>query len=741
MKNIDFLNSHFINLELENKTIRLDKKDTFIWEGEGISLKINIKDTLYGETALEPVLKNNSGGDIHVESLEIINHKIENTNRIDFLRFGFNMPGDPVFFGTLDLACEKEQDWMRAFSVTLQKTEDAVKVNSNSLLVLKLADSSNAVAIGAASFALSEGTVSVEMDMRQKSFSLSYRNILDGVLLEKGQSKMLDLVYINQGDDLNFLLKKWAQNAAFLKKPLIPDSIPTGWNDWQYYRNEKTLEDVLDSADVIAELKRQGCPLDFVQVDGGFCMHLSEWSTPKPGFSKGIKYLSEKINSKGLKFGLWFAPYIQNVNTNVVKKHPEWLLKGKDGEPLELKNSNVGQSCLIDYTSPGTIEWLKTQIRLFVDEWQVKWIKLDGPNYALYRKGKLNDRSKTISEMLTETFSVMRGEAGKDVLIEGEGMMGLALGFVDLHRVQTDNHPKWYGNRINGDIYAPRVYGKELIMSFLHNTWWCNHRENVVLRNFPSPYCAERGSNPDAVENIFTEEELRTQLTSAFMGSGGMLLTDPMKELARTPSRFSWISKLFPVYPEAAEIMDPFPKDFFPSIYRLNVKCRFDSYLVYALINWSEEIRDYTIKIPDRNNRYHVFSFYEEKYVGVFSNDIQLKGVSPHDSSLVLLKKVEGYPQMLSTNMHFSQGAVDLENVTWNEKEKMLTIKVKHYFQKDSKIFLASNGFTPVKVETNSSRYSLDLFEESCPVIRFDGNRSGSTSFNISWIENTAELK
>ncbi|MEI6423694.1 MAG: alpha-galactosidase, partial [Lentisphaerota bacterium] len=641
MKNICILDSPFINIELRDEIFQLEKEDTCKWKGNGINLKINVKDTADGESILEPVLENCSDSDIYIESLEIINHTIEKTKKINFLRFGFNMPGDPVFFGTLDLACEKEQDWMRAFSETLQKTEDAVKVNSNSLIVLKFTDSRNALAIGAASFTLSEGTVSVEMSMRKKCFSLSYKNILDGVLLKKGQSKKLDLVYVNQSDNLNVLLKKWAQYAALSKKPLIPDSIPTGWNDWQYYRNEKTLDDVLDSAEVIAELKTQGYPLDFVQVDGGFCMHLSEWSIPKSGFSKGIKHLSRKINSMGLKFGLWFAPYIQNINTDVVKKHPEWLLKGKDGEPLELKKSNVGQAYLIDYTHPGAIDWLKNQIRLFVDEWHVEWIKLDGPNYDLYRRGKLNDRSRTNSEMLTETFRVMRKEAGKDVLIEGEGMMGLALGFVDLHRVQTDNHPKWYDDRKQGDIYAPRVYGKELIMSFLHNTWWCNHRENVILRNFPSLYCEERGRNPHAIENVFTEEELRTQLTSAFMGSGGMLLTDPMKELARTTSRFSWISKLFPVYPEAAEIMDPFPRDFFPAIYRLNVKCEFDNYFIFALMNWGNKIEDYTIQIPDKRCKYHVFSFFEEKYIGAYSKDIQLKGIAPHDSSIVLLKKAE----------------------------------------------------------------------------------------------------
>lgn len=736
MKNINLFNSPFVKIELEDKAVLLEKKDACRWEGNGINFKINVKKTSDTETVIEPVLKNNSDGDIYIESVELINHIIQGAEKINFLRFGFNMPGDPVFFGSLSLNGKSDSDWMRIFSVAIQKTCDAVKVNSNSLLVLKTSADHDAIAIGAASFNLSEGTVYLEMDTEKKSFLLSYKDILDGVLIKKGQSKKLDLIYIGKNDNLNILLKKWAANAALSKKPLIPAAIPTGWNDWQYYRNEKTSDDILDSAEVIADLKKQGCPLDFVQVDGGFCMHLSEWSLPKPGFRKGIKYLSEKINAMGLKFGLWFAPYIQNVNTSVVKEHPDWLLKMKDhDEPVNLKNSNVGQSYLIDYTNPGAIDWLKKQIRLFVDEWHVEWIKLDGPNYSLYRMGRINDRTKTISEMLTETFRTIREEAGKDILVEGEGMMGLALGFVDLHRVQTDNHPKWYFNRKEGDIYAPRVYGKELIMSFLHNEWWCNHRENVVLRNFLSVHCSEQEKHPYAIEDLFTEEEFKTQLTSAFMGSGGMLLTDPMKELARIPSRFSWISKLFPVYPEAAEIMDAFPEDFFPSIYKLNVKCAFDEYFILAVINWSNQIKDFTIQAPDRSCKYHAFSFFEEKYDGIFYENVQVRGVAPHGSRLILLKKMGDHPQLLSTNMHFAQGAVELDNVIWDEKEKTLSINVKHYFQKDAKLFLAPNGFAPEKIETNSSRHFLDLFDADCPVIRFDGNSSRQTFFRISWIK------
>ncbi|MBT6148722.1 MAG: hypothetical protein HOH74_25020, partial [Gemmatimonadetes bacterium] len=493
---------------------------------------------------ITPTLANVSTEDLCVQSVEII-HMDGPDSPLRFLRFGFNMPGDVVRFGTMD----REGVTPPPLPVDGQACTETAShhiLTSNSLFAFASMDRRQITLIGNSTFDVSEGTVELCCSKLRESTELTYRACLDGVVLPGGSSKTLDPVIILTGDDLNDLLEQWADYAAAQTAPRIPEAIPTGWNDWQYYRNEKTQQDVLDSASVLAQMRQQGYPLDFVQVDGGFCMHLSEWSLPRPSFSDGIEDLAVRVTGMGLKFGLWLAPYIQNVQTHVVKQHPEWLLLDDEGSVIQLPGSNVGPSCLIDYSAEGALEWLRDLVRLFVHDWRVTWIKLDGPNYARYRDGVLRDPSLTVTQMLARSFDVIREAAGADVLVEGEGMMGVALGRVDLHRVQADNHPKWYAGNRRDTPYAPLVYGKELIMSFLHNRWWCNHRENVILRNDPSELVAAQVHGDGGVEQAFTEPEFRTQLVAAVMGSGGLLLTDPMRDLQRHEERFAWISRLLP---------------------------------------------------------------------------------------------------------------------------------------------------------------------------------------------------
>ncbi|MFA6715855.1 MAG: alpha-galactosidase [Victivallaceae bacterium] len=720
------LKSPALKVELDNgTTINLYQTGTEVWRAAGLTLKIK-SDPSSGKIVFKPVLE--AEKDIcGIAALELFSLAIPG-NAFRILRFGLNMPGDQAGFYRMDgngfSAPLKNGD--RLFA---SESADKCRLAANSLLCFKPENSGEITLLGAASFDKTEGTVEFEFNKAADEAQVTYKMILDNMKPAAGQTLTLDNFVVMTGHDLNRLLEDWAELTARNCGARVPANIPAGWNDWQYYRNEKTAADVLASAEVIGELKKQGYPLDFVQVDGGFCLHLSEWTQVKPEFAPGIKELSGKIRDLGLKFGLWFAPYIQNVNTSVVKQHPEWLLKDADGKPVILGASNVGRSCLLDYTVPGTEQWLREQLRRFVKDWQVAWIKLDGPNYALYRQGRLHDRSKTISEMLNRTFEIIREEAGTETLVEGEGMMGLALGKVDLHRVQTDNHPKWYDHNGGTEAYAPRVYGKELLMGFLHGRWWCNHRENVILRNYPSEFCHVRTANPQAMEQAFNEPEFRTQLTAAVMGSGGLLLTDPMRELMRDSERFAWIAKLLPVYNRAAKIVDAFPAGRYPAVYKLPVD---KDLFIYSFTNWNDKIEDFKCELPD-NGEFHAYSVFERKVLGIYRGSLEVAGITAHDSRIVVLKRRKNRPQLIAADLHLLPGTVDVKNCRYHGRT--LEFEICHFKQDDNSLFLAANGHGITGIETDALRFSVDKFDPEYPVIRFQG-RPGKTVFRIEWSKN-----
>lgn len=533
-------------------------------------------------------LQNTSSQAVTLGKVERAKWRIEGTSSIRFLRFGFNMPGEQVYFGKLNAGTET--------------------VESVSLLLVKRDGDPEILLYGFNSYEWSDGTFILKTADDGSAFEIIAVADYDNYTLLPGESVGVDDLLLLQGNNYNQLLETWAERVSGKMGSLIPDHIPIGWNDWQYYRNDKTQEDILENCDALKVLKDQNWPLEYIQIDGGYCLHLSEWSTPKPEFSMGIPAISEYIRDAGFKFGLWFAPYIQNTNTKVVQEHPEWLLRDASGNPVELGESNVGRSVLIDYTVPGALEWLKEKITMLVKEWHVEWIKLDGPNIAFYRRGILKDRHSTVHQMLRKTLKTIAESAG-NVLVEGEGSMTAALGTVALHRVQTDNKSSWYQENDLNRPYAPRVYGKELIMSFLHRIWWCNHRENIVLRDYPSPHCVPQGSNK--AEQLFTANEQRVQLASAMIAPGGLLLTDPMAELIQRPELLETAKMLFPPADGRTEVLDPFPEDdsAYPHLFALDTGEK--RYL--AVINWDETTRKFQLPEKYADKRYYSLFFNTER--------------------------------------------------------------------------------------------------------------------------------
>jgi len=526
--------------------------------------------------------------------------EITGCRKVRYLRFGLNMPGDPVYFS--------------------EYLPGGEPVQSVSLLLVKADDDPVIRLFGFRSYRYSDGELI--LSGADDHLEVTAYSDYDHVRLEPGEAVGADELLLLESADFNKLLQEWAELTAAESGRRFPVRIPTGWNDWQYYRNEKTEADILANCDALAKLRRQGLDCEFIQIDGGYCLHLSEWETAKPEFPHGIAAVSEYVRRAGFKFGIWFAPYIQNIRTKVFREHPEWFLRDGDGNIVRLGKSNVGESALMDYTVDGTLDWLRAKIRMLVDAWQVKWIKLDGPNISLYRRGVLNSRSTTVQQMMRQTLQVIAEEAGSGVLIEGEGSMTAAAGLADLHRVQTDNHPIWF---LDGDPdrpYARQVYGKELIMSFLHRVWWCNHRENIILRDFPSPhsFLCEQGRE----EPVFTTDEQRVQLAAAMIAPGGLLLCDPMPEMLKRPELLHQADFLFPVSEGRTEILDPFPADGcpYPRFYRL--KTGSDTFL--AIFNWNDCLTVFDIPV---NGRW--FSLFSKTEV---SSPIRL---APHSAELLKL--------------------------------------------------------------------------------------------------------
>ena len=159
---------------------------------------------------------------------------IPDVRTIRFLRFGFDMPGEPVFFGRMD--------------------EKSPEAESVSLLMLKSPEDGEMVLCGFRSYEWSDGRF-VLRPAPQGGFEVTAVADYDGFTLDPGEEAGADDIVVLKGTGYNELLEEWAKICARSMGCRVPDHIPTGWNDWQFYRNDKTQEDILANCDALKELK------------------------------------------------------------------------------------------------------------------------------------------------------------------------------------------------------------------------------------------------------------------------------------------------------------------------------------------------------------------------------------------------------------------------------------------------------------------------------------------------------
>jgi alpha-galactosidase len=85
----------------------------------------------------------------------------------------------------------------------------------------------------------------------------------------------------------------------------------------------------------------------FVMDDGWFGERkddhagLGDWYVNPRKFPHGLKPLIDKVHSLGMDFGLWVEPEMVNPNSDLYRKHPDWILNFTDRPRTEGRNQLV----------------------------------------------------------------------------------------------------------------------------------------------------------------------------------------------------------------------------------------------------------------------------------------------------------------------------------------------------------------------------------------------------------------
>lgn len=664
---------------------------------------------------------------------------------VKIFRQGFYMPSDPA--GFYELTDGKPAPAAGGLKSLTPWCDDHAFI-SHSLAVIQRAGRTLLTA-GFVSFDRFEGLLT--FNTRGQTIRMAAWCLMENITLPPGAVCRLESLWLMENRDFNRGLTAYADYAGRLNHARIPRSTATGWVDWQYYREEKNERDILRSVHAMQFLKKRGYPLKYVIIDGGWCAYASEWMKPCAKFPD-MPGLCRKIRRAGFVPGLWLAPYLTNVKTEVARRHPDWMvIDGKTGKPLFKERSNVGACHVLDYTVPAALDWLRKIVRTMVRDWGVGYIKLDGPCLGHYQGGRFHQPDVTAIEQVRWSLQAIREECGDKVLVEGEGIYGPSIGYVDIQRTTQDTSTHWHILE-NGRPLLKENLKNDLLSGFVHRRLFHNHRENVVLRDFLSPFHAGTAKNPEARDAILTENQLLSQISATALAGGAMLLSDPVELLMRSPGRLALISRFLPHFENqpAAQPLDVFQDGRQPAIYHLPVTREFESWHVVGIFNWGDHPADFSIPLRKitGGGAWHAFDFWNEEYLAEISNfksqisngagAFSVKNVPAHGCKILALRRKVNRPQLIGTNLHILQGAVELDAMEYLPDSKTLRLTINHFDQTERRLFVwRPASFRNVRVKTNARDFLVDDRRRDLLILQFNGrmgkNGCRKTEFELEF--------
>ncbi|MGD1822140.1 MAG: alpha-galactosidase [Pleomorphochaeta sp.] len=116
----------------------------------------------------------------------------------------------------------------------------------------------------------------------------------------------------------------------------------------------------------------------FVLDDGWFgkrdddTTSLGDWYTNLKKLPNGIENLAKSIKDLGLKFGLWFEPEMVNIESELYKTHPTWIINTPNRFSCYGRNQFV-----LDYSNPEIVDYIYEKMAAIISKTNLDYIKWD----------------------------------------------------------------------------------------------------------------------------------------------------------------------------------------------------------------------------------------------------------------------------------------------------------------------------------------------------------------------------
>jgi Melibiase len=198
--------------------------------------------------------------------------------------------------------------------------------------------------------------------------------------------------------------------------PLLNGDLLTGWCSWYVYYQNISERLLRDNVTKLSEM-RHHIPTNVSVVDDGYMTAWGDWDSLKPKeFPTGLATVASDIAARGMRPGLWLAPFAADKNSVIVQQHPDWVICNESG--IAANSSYCGKFFYgLDATNPHVRAHVHEAIRRAVHDWKFDVLKIDFLYAACLVGNNQYDLSISRAQAMRLALQTIRDAAGPDVFL------------------------------------------------------------------------------------------------------------------------------------------------------------------------------------------------------------------------------------------------------------------------------------------------------------------------------------
>ena len=253
-----------------------------------------------------------------------------------------------------------------------------------------------------------------------------------------------------------------------------------GYTSWYNYYQNINEEIILRD---LQGLARAGKNANIFQIDDGYETKVGDWDMDTVKFPNGLAPIVDRIHEQGLMAGLWYAPFAAQFKANVIKNHPDWLIRNKHGRPV-ISGIAWGGFYALDFEKEEVREYIKAFFDKVFNEWHFDMVKLD----FLYAAAIEPRNGKTRGQLMCEAMDFLRECCGDKIILGCGVPLAPAFGVVDACRISCDVEntfkEKFYVKVTNQEIISAKMaMVNSVYRRHLNGRIWANDPDVFFLRD------------------------------------------------------------------------------------------------------------------------------------------------------------------------------------------------------------------------------------------------------------------